>query len=75
MENYHFFDKINNKKPLILRDFVDFTGAREGNRTLKALLPADFESAASTNSATLALFTFAFLIKYNIINYKSQIII
>ncbi len=26
MEIYHFFDKINNKKSLILRDFVDFIG-------------------------------------------------
>ena len=65
MENYHIFDKINNKKSLKIRDFVDFIGAREGNRTLKVLLPADFESAASTNSATLAL-----LIKYIIIEKK-----
>ena len=27
MENYHFFDKINNKKSLKIRDFVDFIGA------------------------------------------------
>lgn len=33
MENYHFFDKINNKKSLKIRDFVDFIGAGDGNRT------------------------------------------
>lgn len=27
MENYHNFDKINNKKSLKIRDFVDFIGA------------------------------------------------
>ena len=27
MENYHIFDKINNKKSLKIRDFVDFIGA------------------------------------------------
>ena len=30
MENYHFFDKINNKKSLKIRDFVDFIGAGDG---------------------------------------------
>ena len=33
MENYHNFDKINNKKSLKIRDFVDFIGAGDGNRT------------------------------------------
>ncbi len=27
MKNYHNFDKINNKKSLKIRDFVDFIGA------------------------------------------------
>lgn len=75
MEKVPLFQKNDIKKALILRVFIDFTGAREGNRTLKVLLPADFESAASTNSATLALVILAFLIKYNIINNKSQIVI
>ena len=27
MKNYHNFEKINNKKSLKIRDFVDFIGA------------------------------------------------
>ena len=29
MKNYHNFDKINNKKSLKIRDFVDFIGVND----------------------------------------------
>ena len=52
-------DEYHTKK-MYYRSSLYSYGARDGNRTHKILLPADFESAASTSSATLAL-----LINYN----------
>ena len=77
---YHFislyhYDSSNIKTTFLQVVFIIYTqkvrvcyhnGAREGNRTLKVFLPSDFESDASTSSATLALLNY-----YNIIYYKS----
>ena len=61
MEKVPLFWKIDIKKVPILRAFIDFVGARNGTRTHMISLPADFESAASTNFAILALVMFASL--------------
>ena len=39
-----------------VENYRDFCGAHERNRTFTPLRMADFESAASTNSATWAIF-------------------
>ena len=39
MENYHNFDKINNKKSLKIRDFVDFNWSLNFSYTRKIILP------------------------------------
>ena len=47
---------------MLFKDFQGFLSARDWNRTSTSLRTADFESAASTNSATRALHaeTFSF---------------
>ena len=60
-----FFYVLEHKKTNSFSELVcNNIGARDGNRTHTILLPADFESAASTSSATLAV-----LFNYNIISF------
>lgn len=45
---------LKNKKAVALEQRLFVKGTRKGNRTPTVLLPPDFESGASTSSATRA---------------------